>query len=177
MPKGVYKRKPFSEERKERLSKILKGRHLSPKSEFKKGEHANIETEFKKGKSGNIGHQFKKGEYQGNGKKTQFGKGKNHPNWQDGKSFEPYGIEFNEDLKEVIRNRERRKCFICEKTELENKFKLIVHHINYDKRNNNPKNLISLCISCHAKTNFNREYWIKYFNCNLILDHLRLEEE
>ena len=84
-------------------------------------------------------------------------------NWQGGKSFEPYGLEFNEDLKEVIRNRDRRKCQLCEKTELENKAKLHCHHIDYDKRNNNPNNLISLCTKCHMKTNFNRNYWVNYF--------------
>jgi len=83
--------------------------------------------------------------------------------WLGGISFEPYGLEFNDDLKEVIRNRDRRKCQLCEKTELDNKEKLTVHHIDYDKRNNNPKNLISLCRSCHGKTGACREQWIKFF--------------
>ena len=90
-------------------------------------------------------------------------KGKDHYNWQGGKSFEPYGLEFNDDLKEVIRNRDRRKCQICKIIELENGQKLIVHHIDYNKKNNNPNNLISLCRICHGKTNHNRNYWIKYF--------------
>lgn len=81
--------------------------------------------------------------------------------WQGGLSFEPYGLEFNEDLKEVIRNRDRRKCWICEKTELENKEKLAVHHIDYDKKNNNPDNLLSLCRECHARTNTHRDFWIE----------------
>jgi hypothetical protein len=83
--------------------------------------------------------------------------------WRGGISFEPYGLEFNEDLKEVIRNRDRRKCTICCKTELENNKRLCVHHINYNKKDNNPKNLISLCNKCHSKTNSNRKYWINYF--------------
>jgi len=90
-------------------------------------------------------------------------RGNKNPSWRGGISFEPYGLEFNDDLKEVIRNRDRRKCFICGKTELENKEKLIVHHIDYDKQNNDPKNLISLCRSCHQKTNHNRNYWVDYF--------------
>jgi len=89
--------------------------------------------------------------------------GEEHYNWQGGISFEPYGLEFNEDLKEVIRNRDRRKCQICKKIELENKEKLTVHHIDYNKQNNNPNNLISLCRKCHSKTNYNRDYWIEYF--------------
>lgn len=85
-------------------------------------------------------------------------------NWKGGLSFEPYGLEFNEDLKEVIRNRDRRKCFMCEITELESGEKLHCHHIDYNKRNNNPDNLISLCRKCHCKTNWNREYWKQYFD-------------
>ncbi|NQU99405.1 MAG: HNH endonuclease [Parcubacteria group bacterium] len=55
----------------------------------------------------------------------------------------------------------RRKC-------LENKEKLSIHHIDYNKQNNNPNNLISLCRKCHVKTNFNRNYWKYYF-----LKHLK----
>ena len=32
------------------------------------------------------------------------------------------------------------------------------------RTNNDPQNLISLCTSCHIKTNTNREYWKSYFN-------------
>ena len=83
--------------------------------------------------------------------------------WRGGISFEPYGLEFNNDLREVIRNRDRRKCQVCQKIELNNKVRLSVHHIDYNKKNNNPNNLISLCKNCHMKTNSRREYWIKYF--------------
>ncbi len=95
--------------------------------------------------------------------KTSFKKGEKNRNWNNGSSFEPYGLEFNEGLKEVIRNRDRRKCQICEKTELEDNRKLSIHHIDYNKNNNDPKNLISLCKECHAKTNHNRDKWINYF--------------
>ncbi len=97
------------------------------------------------------------------GKKIPERSGSNCHLWKGGISFEPYTLEFNEDLKEVIRNRDRRKCQICEKTELENKKKLDVHHIDYDKKNSNPNNLISLCNRCHMKTNQNREYWENLF--------------
>jgi hypothetical protein len=35
---------------------------------------------------------------------------------------------------------------------------------DYDKKNCDPKNLITLCNSCHSKTNFNRKKWIIYFS-------------
>ena len=37
------------------------------------------------------------------------------------------------------------------------------HHIDYDKNNLDPKNLISLCKSHHMKSNYNRETYIKFF--------------
>ena len=89
--------------------------------------------------------------------------GENHWNWQDGKSFEPYGEEFNDSLKEQIRKRDNFICQECGKIEEVLGCKLDVHHIDYDKTNNKPENLICLCKSCHAKTGFNREDWINYF--------------
>lgn len=133
---------PVSEETKKKLKEFHKGKHYSLKTEFKKGNRVSELIKRKISKSL---------------------QGDKHWNWQGGKSFEPYGLEFNEDLKEVIRNRDGRKCFICEKTELENEKKLMVHHIDYNKNNNNPDNLITLCLSCHSKTSFDRDYWIGYF--------------
>jgi 5-methylcytosine-specific restriction endonuclease McrA len=43
------------------------------------------------------------------------------------------------------------------------KRRIHIHHINYDKKCNIPQNLISLCTSCHMKTNFNRQHWTKFF--------------
>lgn len=134
---------PVSVETRRKLKEFHRGKHYSPRTEFKKGYRMLESVKRKISKSS---------------------QGSKHWNWQEGKSFEPYGLEFNEDLKEVIRNRDRRKCFICGKIELENKEKLIVHHIDYCKQNNDPKNLISLCRKCHTKTNFNKKSWIKYFN-------------
>ena len=89
-----------------------------------------------------------------------------HWNWQGGKSFEPYSVDWTEDIREAIRKRDNYVCQICgiHQTELKGLFrKLDIHHIDYDKDNLNPKNLISLCKSCHMKTNYNREYWQNYF--------------
>jgi len=77
--------------------------------------------------------------------------------WRGGKSFEPYGIEFNNALKFRIRERDGHACVLCREPAK------CVHHIDYDKRNNLPENLITLCWKCHSKTNFNRSYWQSYF--------------
>jgi hypothetical protein len=92
--------------------------------------------------------------------------GSKNYNWVGGKSYEKYGKEFNKILKELIRERDGRKCFLCNK--IEGNIRLCIHHIDYNKKNNDPKNLISLCVKCHVATNKNREYWTKYFKSNII---------
>lgn len=89
--------------------------------------------------------------------------GENNPRWQGGISFEPYGIEFNDELKNQIRERDNHTCQECHYTEEQLGCTLDVHHIDYDKTNNSPENLISLCRSCHSQTNFGREEWAEYF--------------
>ena len=96
---------------------------------------------------------------------------KNHQ-WRGGVSFEPYSPVFNKTLKEKIRERDNYRCQECFRHQDElfrntkagiRPYKLCVHHIDYDKKNNSESNLISLCLSCHTQTGFNREDWAKYF--------------
>jgi len=85
--------------------------------------------------------------------------------WNKGSSFEPYGLEFNKKLKKFIRNRDSC-CMLCNINFEDLKLlkrKINIHHINYDKKCNLPQNLISLCNSCHQKTNSDREIWTKHF--------------
>ena len=77
-----------------------------------------------------------------------------------------YGEKFDNDLREQVRFRDNYKCQVCGCSQLENKKQLDVHHIDYNKKNNNINNLIALCRRCHMKTNINREYWRKYFYDN-----------
>lgn len=93
--------------------------------------------------------------------------GENASNWQNGISFEPYGLEFNGELKEQIRQRDGYICQKCGITQEEciSKYDMVlsVHHIDYDKTNNKPDNLICLCPVCHGKTGFDRNNWTEYF--------------
>ena len=89
----------------------------------------------------------------------------NH-NWQGGKSFEPYPLGWTKTFKEQIRYRDKHKCQLCGILEIECDRRLHVHHKDYDKTNINSDNLISLCNSCHTKTNWNRKYWLKFFKEN-----------
>lgn len=85
-----------------------------------------------------------------------------HPNWQGGKSFEPYPLGWNKTFKEQIRMRDCYKCYICGVSEAEHGKRLAVHHIDYNKDNLSLDNLVSLCFSCHGKTNFNRDEWLSF---------------
>ena len=89
--------------------------------------------------------------------------GENSPYWQGGKSFEPYTKEFNRQLKELIRQRDNYQCQKCGCPEIENVEKLSIHHVDYDKQNCLPSNLITLCRSCNAEVNFKKHYWRQFF--------------
>ena len=125
-------------------NKGTKGIMKPNSTSFKKGEHPSKKTQFKKGDE----------------KIT----GENNPNWKGGISYEPYSVDWTKTLRRSIRERDKYTCQICGKPQedvIHN-----VHHIDYDKQNSNPSNLITLCHSCHSKTNFNRNKWIEYFNNN-----------
>ena len=99
-------------------------------------------------------------------------KGLFNPAWNGGSSFEPYGTEFNEELKEKIRRRDNYTCQIVGCEERQNGRKFPVHHRDYRKQNNEEYNLITLCHSHHSATNSNRDYWRNYF-----IDYLSLRKE
>ncbi|HEB13401.1 MAG TPA: HNH endonuclease [candidate division CPR3 bacterium] len=90
-------------------------------------------------------------------------KGEKHHLWNNGSSFEPYGIDFNNKLREEIRKRDNYTCRECNFAQKQLGYKLSIHHIDYNKRNNRGDNLVSLCRGCHTQTNFGRDEWTKYF--------------
>jgi len=89
--------------------------------------------------------------------------GKNACNWQGGISFEEYPKDFTDGLKERIRFRDGYKCRECGCPQVECARALDVHHIDYDKHNNMPDNLISLCQRCHTTANVRRPVWKAHF--------------
>lgn len=93
-----------------------------------------------------------------------YGKiGELSPTWNNGVSFEKYGIEFNKKLKQRVLERDNYTCQDPNCIEIHNK--LHIHHIDYDKKNNSLDNLIILCISCHMKTNpkNKRQYYTEFY--------------
>jgi len=115
-------------------------------------------------KKGHIPHHKGKWGYTNKG---SFKAGCKHPGWQGGEPFEQYPLGWTKVLREEIRERDNRRCQLCNCSEQENGQKLSVHHTDYNKENLEPTNLISLCASCHMKTSFNREYWTEYFKTRI----------
>lgn len=172
------RKKNISDETRKKMSESHKGKFKSEEtkrkiSESSKGKIVSSETrkklsEISKGKVITNEHKRKlseklKGKYVG----------ENSFRWLGGISFEPYCPKFNYKLKEQIREKYDRKCFLCNKTENNNNNrKLSVHHIDYNKMQGCDEHewrLVPLCVSCHTKTtNGNRNYYE-----NLILDILK----
>ena len=84
--------------------------------------------------------------------------GDRNPNWKGGISTEPYCFIWSDkEYKDSIKARDNYKCqgIDCRK----NSKRIGLHHIDYVKKNCHPNNLITLCVSCNSRANYNREYW------------------
>lgn len=84
-----------------------------------------------------------------------FNAGENHSQYIEDRSHvsvdgDGYPLSFV-DIQESIRDRDGRCCVECNKSEEENGQKMSVHHIDEDRENSDPNNLVSLCRACHAK--------------------------
>lgn len=75
-----------------------------------------------------------------------------------GKEYSPLWHEIRRD----IYKRDNWTCRSCGK-KCHNRVKIQCHHIDYNISNNASSNLITLCASCHMKTNFKRQDWVQYF--------------
>ena len=91
--------------------------------------------------------------------------GKKHWNWCGG--LKDGHTSFFLRTRYKIRKRDNYICQCCGITEEEHyeKFNknLLVHHIDFNKLNDDEKNLITLCRSCHSKINGDLDYWFAYF--------------
>lgn len=87
------------------------------------------------------------------------------PNWQGGKSFEIYPQEFKKVKQSIL----ERDFYICKDPNCEHlSERLDIHHIDYDKKNNSPENLITLCRKCHMKTNGKKRIYYTEFYHNIL---------
>jgi 5-methylcytosine-specific restriction endonuclease McrA len=140
--KNPYFGKKHTKEWREAASKRNRGR-ISPM----KGRHHTIKARLKNSLS----------------QKCKLSGDKN-PQWTGGYSLK-YSIDWTRSLRISIRERDRYICQMCGEKQEERAFD--IHHIDYDKKNCNPDNLITLCRRCHMRTNYNRNKWIIYLKNKL----------
>lgn len=168
----------FTEERKLKIGQANKGKKRTEEQNKKQSEKAKgkprVSEEGKRRISESKIGKPRSEETKQKVSKTRIekgvAKGDKNPNWNNGSSFEPYGIEFNKEKKQFILERDNYKCQDpnCESAE-----NLHIHHIDYNKLNSNSENLITLCVSCHAKTNnkSKRNYYTGFYQ-NLMINRL-----
>jgi hypothetical protein len=161
MPTGVYKR---TKTHNENISKALKGRlksveHIKKAGDAKRGKKFSNEHK-KKLSEAHIGIKLSKyhRKRQSEGMKGKYSKEKSWM-WKGGISYLPYSIDWTQTLKRGIRERDRYTCQLCGSPQGD--IAHDVHHIDYDKKNCNSNNLITLCRSCNIKVNFDRIKWEK----------------
>jgi len=148
-----------------------KGKHLSPKTQFKKGcvsifkgkKHTpEAIKKIKEKRAKQIiteQHRINMGNSH-RGEKSHF--------WAGGVYKNPYPSKFNKVLKDKIRKRDNYICVLCGRTEREEfeefNRSLSVNHINFNKEDCREKNLNTLCIRCNTKICRDRDYWTNYFS-------------
>jgi len=169
----------YSTERRKKMSDVRKGKKLT-KNHRMKISNANSGknhplygkkhtdksklkmSESSKGKNSGEKHylygQHRSEEVKNKISKNKIGKcmGKNNSNWKGGISCEPYCQNWSSDLKEYIKERDENRCLNPDC--LGNIHRLSVHHIDYNKKNCEPQNLITLCTSCNSRANKDREW-------------------
>ena len=91
--------------------------------------------------------------------------GRRNPNWIGGgnaRPYDPYCSLFRDDeFRDMIFERDEHQCQNpdCWQTT----GKLCPHHINYNKQDCSPTNLITLCLSCNTRANAKREWHQEFY--------------
>jgi 5-methylcytosine-specific restriction endonuclease McrA len=170
MPKGVYlkskdhKRKlseskigiPRSEETKRRMSETNSGK---PKSEETKRKI----SKRMKGKPHSNDHNKKiaeslKGIVHSIESRRKLSITLGGDGCIENREHKRYPPDFTIELKIQIKIKYHGVCQLCGCRRT-----LVIHHIDYDKKNTSDSNLIPLCNPCHGKTNIYRDKYRKLF--------------
>jgi len=100
--------------------------------------------------------------------------GPGNPMWKGGISCEPYCDAWADKVyKEDIKARDNYECQNPDCWRTSNR--LILHHIDYNKKNCHPFNLITLCRSCNSRANADRA-WHKEFYENIMKKKYKFTE-
>ena len=164
-----------SDKIKEKISKKTKGRKETMEQRKNKSKRMKLEYSLGIRKSAMKGKKLTKEKckersrllkevYKEGRRKPVKMFGKENPAWNGGSSFEPYDKNWTKEFRRLIRKRDNQICILCETHREKLKQALHVHHVNYSKKITTPENCISLCNSCHSKTNENRKQWIMFFH-------------
>jgi hypothetical protein len=94
--------------------------------------------------------------------------GSKNGRWNGGTANLPYTYEFIKYIRKQIREEYKNRCALCSR-ECQGKHGWHVHHIDYNRDNNEKENLILLCSRCHGRTHVNRKEW------RAILERIRKE--
>ena len=167
----AQKGKIISEKQKQRLREVNIGKVSSFKGKTHTEEAKKKNSESHKGKKVSEKQKEQHSERMKGKNNPMYGKsGELSPNWQGGISFEIYTKEFSQIKKFIL----ERDNYTCQCPDCEHKsIKLHVHHIDYNKQNNNSENLTILCHSCYSKTvgKKDRIYWVKFYQ-NIMMNRI-----
>jgi len=148
---------------KNKISKSLTGRIQSEKTKLKRIESRSWykhseETKKKIGKS-NKGNKRPDLINYNETVKPIIQCGKNNPNWKGGITKVKYckgWVVLSKELRETDNHKcQNPQCKTADQ-------RSTTHHIDYNKKNCHPNNLITLCNTCNVTANHNRE-WHKYY--------------
>lgn len=85
--------------------------------------------------------------------------GEKHYNWKGGISCEPYcDIWLDREYKQSIKDRDGNRCLNPDCRGNCNHLPLHIHHIDHNKKNCGPENLITICNSCNTRANSDLEW-------------------
>lgn len=183
MPKGVYTRSQEEKERLasqlhrgfnknkdliiEKLRKKIKNQYKNGRSAYWKGKLNPYTTQRNKlhnpMKDKEVKEKVRRNSKR-NEKISLSKKGDKSHFWRGGIASKRYGFGFAR-ARRFVRLRDKDTCQLCKR----NLCNLEVHHIDYNKNNNNTTNLICLCKDCHIRTtNGDRLYYTKLLKDKLI---------
>ena len=152
LQEGWNKGKPRSQATKDKISKTRKER-------LESGDI--VITEEQKRKIGDA-HLGRKRSEETKRKMSLAAMGEKSSQWKGGIAHEPYcEIWADKEYKADIRERDGN---VCQNTDCwKTSDKICIHHIDYDKKNCPPQNLITICFSCNSRANTDREHWTAYY--------------
>ncbi len=160
---STIKGKPFSKEHKDKISLALKGKAKSFDAIERRREVVLANGNYK-GK----GNPFYGKKHTPETKAIISSMAKlriqdKNSNWRGGAKQLPYHPNFTNGFKKLIRQRDGNKCQYCGKTRKQEGKELCVHHIDHDKMNNDPINLVTVCNLCNIYFSFHRNKSLEAF--------------